>query len=65
MLSGNPCSHANIHLNYSRRGFLSIKKTAAIACIFCDYEDGYKEIKCMPHPDLAMAAKESRNPFYL
>ncbi|KAK2850658.1 hypothetical protein FQN49_005451 [Arthroderma sp. PD_2] len=43
----------------------SMKKTAAVACIFCDYEEMYKEINCTPHPDLATAAKESRNPFYL
>ncbi|EFR05108.1 hypothetical protein MGYG_08117 [Nannizzia gypsea CBS 118893] len=52
-------------LNLLAKKVPSMKKTAALACIFCDYEEAYKEINCTPHPDLATAAKQSRNPFYL
>ncbi|DAA79024.1 TPA_exp: Uncharacterized protein A8136_2809 [Trichophyton benhamiae CBS 112371] len=57
-----PCEHV---LKLLAERVPSMKKTAALACIFCDYEDAYNEINCTPHPDLAMAAKRSLNPFYL
>ncbi|KAF3897974.1 hypothetical protein GTR04_0833 [Trichophyton interdigitale] len=56
-----PCEHV---LKLLAERVPSMKKTAALACIFCDYEDAYNEINCTPHPDLAIAAGRSHNPFY-
>ncbi|WEW61066.1 hypothetical protein PRK78_006555 [Emydomyces testavorans] len=43
----------------------TMKRTAAIACIFCDYNWLYQSLNCRPDDKLVLAARNSRNPFYL